>query len=111
MSCFFPSIVCHIAAVHIILKDLLPAGKYFRFNPILSEDFLMDESNPERLEKMQRETREYLARNELKLMQATGVLTREKSGVDKALDWITLQKKMRIPRRQVSYWRDWRLPG
>ncbi|PIK45558.1 putative phospholipase A I [Apostichopus japonicus] len=44
-------------AVHIILKDLLPAGKYFRFNPVLSEDFLLDESKPEKLEQMQKDTR------------------------------------------------------
>ncbi|KAJ8046693.1 Calcium-independent phospholipase A2-gamma [Holothuria leucospilota] len=89
-------------AVHTILQDLLPAGKYFRFNPILSEEFLLDENRPEKLEKMQSEAREYLARNELKLTQATGVLTREKSLLDKAGDWIALQKKMRIPRKRKN---------
>ncbi|XP_054751008.2 calcium-independent phospholipase A2-gamma-like [Lytechinus pictus] len=81
-------------SVHTTLQDLLPAGSYFRFNPLMSEDFLLDENRPEKLDQLQQEALDFASINELRIMQAAGVLTREKSSLQKAMDWVKLQKDM-----------------
>ncbi|XP_071499403.1 uncharacterized protein [Diadema antillarum] len=81
-------------AVHTTLQDLLPQGSYFRFNPLLSEDFLLDENRPEKIDQLQEEAQEYVSFNELRLMQAAGVLTREKSHLQRATDWLKEKKDM-----------------
>ncbi|XP_022105032.1 calcium-independent phospholipase A2-gamma-like [Acanthaster planci] len=82
-------------SVHTVLQDLLPSGTYFRFNPPISEDFLLDENRAEMIQQMQQEARDYLELNELKLVQASGVLTRRKTHLHKALDWLRLQRQLR----------------
>ncbi|XP_011683797.1 phospholipase A I [Strongylocentrotus purpuratus] len=79
-------------SVHTTLQDLLPAGSYFRFNTLMSEDFLLDENRPDKLDQLQQEALDFVSINELRIMQAAGVLTREKSSLQKATDWVKLQK-------------------
>lgn len=88
--------------MHTTLQDLLPAGSYFRFNTLMSEDFLLDENRPDKLDQLQQEALDFVSINELRIMQAAGVLTREKSSLQKATDWIKLQKD--IYRWPVAAW-------
>ncbi|KAI3385605.1 hypothetical protein SNEBB_004244 [Seison nebaliae] len=50
--------------VHSILQDLLPSETYYRFNPIMSKDFQLDDI--EELEKMKTEAIEYINLNKMK---------------------------------------------
>ncbi|XP_038054216.1 calcium-independent phospholipase A2-gamma-like [Patiria miniata] len=81
-------------SVHTVLQDLLPSGTYFRFNPPITEDFLLDENRTEKIQQMQQEARDYLELNELKLVQASGVLSRKKNHLHKAMDWVWLQRQL-----------------
>ena len=65
-------------AVHTIMKDLLPTETYFRLNPTLSEDIVMDESKPEKLDILVREAENYVAANEWKLQLAAASLVQGK---------------------------------
>ncbi len=79
--------VCFTLAVHTILKDVLPASVYFRFQPDLSEDILIDESNPERLEQLVRDAERYLRANPELVQQVAESLTAPKTSMQKAQDW------------------------
>ncbi|XP_033647867.1 calcium-independent phospholipase A2-gamma-like [Asterias rubens] len=82
-------------SVHTVLQDLLPSGAYFRFNPSITEDFLLDENRTEKIAQMQEEARDYLELNELKMEQVSGVLSREKTRLQKLLDWVQVQREVR----------------
>ena len=86
---------CSPTAVHTVLQDLLPSGAYFRFNPSITEDFLLDENRTEKIAQMQEEARDYLELNELKMEQVSGVLSREKTRLQKLLDWVQVQREVR----------------
>lgn len=75
------------AAVHTILKDVLPASAYFRFQPELSEDILIDESNPEKLEQLVRDAERFLRANPDLVQQVSESLTAPKTTIQKAQDW------------------------
>ena len=75
-------------AVHTILKDVLPADTYFRFNPQLSEDVMMDESKPEKLEILTRDAESYLAANEPKLQLAAASLLQGKRPRQRVWEWV-----------------------
>jgi len=47
--------------VHTTLKDLLPQGTYFRFNPRYSDSFDIDEFRAEKLNELTKETTQYMA--------------------------------------------------
>ncbi len=74
-------------AVHTILKDVLPASAYFRFQPDLSEDILIDESNPEKLEQLVRDAERYLRANQELVQRAVQSITAPKTSIQKAQDW------------------------
>ena len=86
--------ILHPTAVHTILQDLLPEGSYFRFNPHISEDFALDESRPDKLNQMQKEAQVYLENNMTKLDEVAKQLTLQKTPVQKAQDWLQLQKTL-----------------
>ena len=76
-------------SVHHTLMELLPPHQYFRFNPHLGEMITMDEARPDKLEKLQEETREYLIRNVDKVEYCCEMLTRPKGVTRKVYDWWT----------------------
>ena len=78
-------------AVHTTLKDLLPATSYFRFNPQLSEDFLIDESRPDRLDKMIEDAESYVEGHRDELQWAATCLLAPKTPKQKAQEWANSQ--------------------
>ncbi|XP_076862826.1 calcium-independent phospholipase A2-gamma [Brachyhypopomus gauderio] len=80
--------------VHTMLDALLPPDTYFRFNPYMSEDIPLDESRRERLNFLQAEGQRYLERNEAKLKKAAGVLSQNKSAIQRLAEWLQLKADM-----------------
>uniref|UniRef100_A0A8C2KQ67 PNPLA domain-containing protein n=1 Tax=Cyprinus carpio TaxID=7962 RepID=A0A8C2KQ67_CYPCA len=74
--------------VHTLLDDLLSPNVYFRFNPMLSSNVTLDESRPEVLHQLQKDTQLYLDRNGPKLERLCEVLMTERSAIWKTRDWI-----------------------
>ncbi|KAF6721228.1 Calcium-independent phospholipase A2-gamma [Oryzias melastigma] len=74
--------------VHTLLDDLLAPNVYFRFNPMLSAEVSLDENRPGALEKLQRDTQNYLERNQHKAAKLCLVLGRERSSADRAVCWV-----------------------
>lgn len=75
--------------VHTLLDDLLAPDVYFRFNPRLSAVVYLDESRPQALDQLQRDTQDYLERNRPKLAQLCLVLGAERSAVSRTKDWMS----------------------
>lgn len=73
-------------ATHTILSDLLPPGRYFRFNPYLTEWMSMVEVRPEKIAQLERDTMEYFTRNEDKFELVADLLTQKRSLMLKAYD-------------------------
>ncbi|KAM3608831.1 uncharacterized protein V6R79_005539 [Siganus canaliculatus] len=80
--------------VHAMLDAFLPPNTYFRFNPYLSEDISLDENREEKLSQLQAEGIRYLERNEEKLKKVTGILSREKSSVQRMAEWARFRADM-----------------
>ncbi|XP_010780804.1 calcium-independent phospholipase A2-gamma-like isoform X1 [Notothenia coriiceps] len=74
--------------VHTLLDDLLAPDVYFRFNPMLSAMVSLDESRPQALDQLRRDTHNYLERNQPKLAQLCLVLGAERSAASKTKDWM-----------------------
>ncbi|XP_067303558.1 calcium-independent phospholipase A2-gamma-like [Pseudorasbora parva] len=74
--------------VHTLLDDLLSPNVYFRFNPMLSSNVTLDESRPEVLQQLQKDTQLYLDRNRPKLQCLCDVLMAERTAIWKARDWM-----------------------
>ena len=92
-SPIFPPVILPLltTAVHTILKDLLPSPGYFRFNPQLSEDFLIDESRPARLNKMMEDAKRYVEAHGDELQWAATCLLAPKTPKQKAQEWANSQ--------------------
>ncbi|XP_046344342.1 calcium-independent phospholipase A2-gamma-like [Haliotis rufescens] len=75
-------------AVHSILHDLLPQNTYYRFNPYLSEYFLLDEIRPEKIDQMMQETQLYLRKNDVKITKAINQLSKPRRPHQRAADLI-----------------------
>ncbi|XP_072915106.1 calcium-independent phospholipase A2-gamma [Hemitrygon akajei] len=80
--------------VHTMLDALLPPDTYFRFNPFMSEDIVLDENRKEKLNQLQMDGTRYLERNELKLKKAAKILSQEKDVLQKVTDWFKLKSDM-----------------
>lgn len=80
-------------AVHTVLLDLLPASTYFRFNPYMSEEFLLDEIRRAKWDQMKQDTEMYCRKNEQQLECAVRRLLQPKPAHHKAMDWLRLQKE------------------
>ena len=74
------------------MHDLLPGDVYYRFNPYLSDEIGLDEIAEDRLALMMEDTHFYLRKNELKIQEAVRSLTKTKSALDKAKDWMDYQR-------------------
>ncbi|KAL5013924.1 hypothetical protein ScPMuIL_008194 [Solemya velum] len=81
-------------AVHITLQDTLPPSVYFRFNPYLSEEFMLDEIRPDKVKQMQLDSQMYLRKNERKIEMAAQQTLLPRRYHQKAMDWIKLQGDM-----------------
>ncbi|KAK7102866.1 calcium-independent phospholipase A2-gamma-like [Littorina saxatilis] len=77
--------------VHVMMNDLMPPATYFRFNPYLSEDLLLDEIRSDRLEGMQRDATMYLRKNDIKIRKAVETLTQTRMAHQHAMDWVKLK--------------------
>lgn len=73
-------------ATHTILSDLLPPGRYFRFNPYLTEFLSMVEVRPEKIAQLEQDTNEYFKRNEDKFELVAELLTRKRNIVHQTYD-------------------------
>ncbi|XP_051885777.1 calcium-independent phospholipase A2-gamma isoform X2 [Pristis pectinata] len=80
--------------VHTMLDALLPPDTYFRFNPFMSEDIVLDENRKEKLNQLQMDGARYLERNEPKLKKAAKILGQEKDLLQKVADWFKLKTDM-----------------
>ncbi|XP_053318917.1 calcium-independent phospholipase A2-gamma [Spea bombifrons] len=80
--------------VHKTLDALLPPDTYFRFNPVMTEDIMLDENRKEKLSQLQMDGMLYLQRNEEKLKKAAKVLALEKTTVQQICDWVKLKRDM-----------------
>lgn len=80
--------------VHTMLSDLLPEGVYYRFNPYLTEMLQMTEIEPAKLDQLEKDAIMYLRRNEDKFQAASRKLSEKKSYVQKAFDWVNIQKQI-----------------
>ncbi|XP_072408632.1 calcium-independent phospholipase A2-gamma isoform X2 [Chiloscyllium punctatum] len=80
--------------VHTMLDALLPPDTYFRFNPFMSEDIVLDENRKEKLNQLQMDGSRYLERNEPKLKRAAQILGQEKGMFQKMSDWCKLKIDM-----------------
>ena len=61
------ALILVFSAVHTCLQDLMQPSTYFRLNPFMSEDFFLDEIRPDKLDRLEADTRTYLLTNERKL--------------------------------------------
>lgn len=75
-------------SVHHTLNELLPSDVYFRFNPYLLGPIpKLDEAIPEKLEKLQEGTRDYLERNIERAILASETLNKKKSTVSRVSEY------------------------
>uniref|UniRef100_T1ILI3 PNPLA domain-containing protein n=1 Tax=Strigamia maritima TaxID=126957 RepID=T1ILI3_STRMM len=65
--------------VHMILNDLLPPKRYYRFNPYLSDAFSLDEVRPEKFKILQNDASMYIRKNEHKIREAAVQLLESKT--------------------------------
>ena len=79
-------------AVHMTLQDLLPQSTYFRLNPYLSENVMLDEIRDEKFDLMTQDTRMYLRKNEVKVNKAVNQLMRERRPDQKLADSVKYMK-------------------
>ncbi|XP_062418707.1 calcium-independent phospholipase A2-gamma-like [Pungitius pungitius] len=75
--------------VHTLLDDLLAPDVYFRFNPTLSALVSLDESRPRAMDQLQRDTQDYLERNQTKVARLCLVLGAERSAASRTKDWMS----------------------
>lgn len=80
--------VTNTETIHICLHDLLPPKFYFRLNPFMSADFVLDEHRPERIEQMLRDTSAYIRQNDFKFLKLAEQLTKVRSNWQRFIDKI-----------------------
>lgn len=53
----------NVSGVHSLLYDFMPQHTYFRFNPYIQEQMMMDDYRPDRIDQIVLDTRAYIDRN------------------------------------------------
>lgn len=81
--------------VHMTLQDLLPPATYYRFNPYMSDNIMLNEIKPEKIKQMQKDARMYIRKNEHKLVAACNQLMLPRKQTQRLADWSRRQKLMR----------------
>ena len=77
--------------MHTILHDLLPASTYFRFNPYMSEQFVLDEVRTDKWEQMRQDTEMYCRKNAQQLDHAVSLLLQPKPLYRRIADQLRLK--------------------
>lgn len=77
------------------LQDLLAPATYYRFNPYMSDNLLLNEIKPEKIKQMQKDARMYLRKNEHKLVTACNQLMLPRKRTQKLVDWSRRHRLMR----------------
>lgn len=77
-----------------MLCDLLPANTYFRFNPYLTDMCSIDDTDPGKLEQMERDALMYLRRNDDKFREAADILLQGKTYSQHVLSWLSNKKQV-----------------
>lgn len=75
--------------VHATMQDFLPKASYFRFNPYMSENILLDETREEKVDQLMKDGEMYLRKNEAKIKAAAKRL------VEPRRKWQRLEDKAR----------------
>ena len=75
-----------LAAVDIVLSDVLPKSVYFRLNPNMSADIPMDEGRIEMLEQIQFDARRHIEKADESLKKCARVLLQDKTLLHRSLD-------------------------
>jgi len=75
-------------SVHHTLNELLPSDVYFRFNPYVTQIPRLDEAVPEKLDKLQEDTRDYLERNIERAALASATLNKKKRTSTRVTDYL-----------------------
>ena len=75
--------------VHTTMQDFLPKASYFRFNPYMSENILLDETREEKVDQLMKDGEMYLRKNEAKIKAAAKRL------VEPRRKWQRLEDKAR----------------
>eukprot|EP00795_Rhopilema_esculentum_P002165 gene2165-17755_t len=83
-----------VEAMHITLEDLLPSTVYFRFNPNLSIDAFLDESDPKALDQLKVDAKNYIDKYEWKYQKAADSLLQKKSSVRHVREKLALKLAM-----------------
>lgn len=65
--------------VHALLHDLLPAHRYYRFNPYLSDCVSLDDARPEKYRQLREDCRIYIRKNGYQLGRASTELLRPRA--------------------------------
>ena len=73
-------------------QDLLPKGRYFRFNPYMTEDILLDENRPEKIDQLIEDVQLYLRKNGVKLSTAAKKLKEDRQPWQKLRDYSAVAK-------------------
>ena len=73
--------------IHYPRQDLLPKGRYFRFNPYMTEDILLDENRPEKIDQLIEDVQLYLRKNGTKLSTAAKKLKEDRHPWQKLRDY------------------------
>ncbi|XP_061178689.1 calcium-independent phospholipase A2-gamma-like [Saccostrea echinata] len=88
-------------SVHMTLQDLLPPATYYRFNPYMSDNLMLNEIKPEKIKQMQKDARMYLRKNEHKIVTACNQLMLPRRTTQRLSDWSKRQKLMRAHKKPV----------
>ena len=80
--------------MHITLEDLLPSTVYFRFNPNLSIDAFLDESDPKALDQLKVDAKNYIDKYEWKYHKAADSLLQKKSSARHVREKLALKLAM-----------------
>ena len=87
-SVFHKHIFFFSSATHHILQDTLPHNVYYRFNPYLSEDLLLNEIRHEKILQMQNDADSYVRSNEKKVQDCVDQLKQPRGRLQYAHDEI-----------------------
>ncbi|OQV23976.1 Calcium-independent phospholipase A2-gamma [Hypsibius exemplaris] len=78
--------------IHTILQDLMPPSTYFRIQPLLSQDFGINISEPEQMDVLIKDSRKFVKDNPVLMRQIAEKLTAPRPSLRKANDWMALQR-------------------
>ena len=79
-------ILLTVSVIHTTLKDLLPRGVYYRFNPRLNNKVFMDEFREEKLNGLREETLKYMHHHSKRVDRFVETINKPRSTTSKIRD-------------------------